>query len=156
MPSFPLIHQCPEPASTPRLISSGRKRQPLGTNVATSKNGTRVARASRSADCECVLEQVSWSAFFGNPYAAFPAAISSQFAVPWTRSDGARQIHWSAAGRAQLLPKQAIPTHARNNDFSGTDRRDDGHNCWVFGRKRIGGAIDQTGRPNDRNGTVRR
>jgi hypothetical protein len=94
-----------------------------------------VAQGSRSADCERVLEQISWSAFFGDPYAAFPATVSTQLAVPRTAGDGARQIHQSAAGRAQILRKQAIPTHGSDTDFSSRARRDDGHNCWIFGRK---------------------
>jgi hypothetical protein len=31
-----------------------------------------------------VLEQIFWRAFFRDPYAAFPAAISAQLAIPRT------------------------------------------------------------------------
>jgi hypothetical protein len=80
-----------------------------------------------------VLKLISWGASFRDPYAAFRAAISAQLGVTWTGGDSSRQIHKSAASRAQVCSSQAIPNHGSDTDFSGEPRRDDGHNYGISG-----------------------
>jgi hypothetical protein len=88
----------------------------------------------------------SRGATFRDPYPAFSAAISVQFTVAGASSYSARQTHWPATGRAQMLWTQAVPTHGTHTDFQGgscpvmvvtvdTDFGGDGGVLLVLGRR---------------------
>jgi hypothetical protein len=77
---------------------------------------TLIVRETSFAGTQSIVELIFWGASFRDPYTAFPAAMCVQLAVAWTADNGARQIHWPPAGRAQMLSKNlAIPTYGRVN-----------------------------------------
>ena len=55
------------------------------------------------------FELISPGTSFRDPYAAFSTAISVQFTVAGASSDSARQTHWPATARAQMLWTRLSP-----------------------------------------------
>src|SRR4029077_10958476 len=93
-------HKLGTPALTPRpVINWGQTRQTQGGDVSrTIQQGATLFVGSESASA-----LISWAAPFRDPYSPFFAAIRAQFAVARSSGHGARETHWPATTRAQML-----------------------------------------------------
>jgi hypothetical protein len=59
--------------------------------------------ATLFVDGQSASTLISWTAPFRDPHPAFFAAIRAQFAVARSSGYGARETHWPATTRAQML-----------------------------------------------------
>ena len=139
----PPTHRCPErpwcaaqglaqPALPPRpVINWSQTRQTQGRDVSTrikEATGATYRKLGHVRTKNVSVRADRSGRFLRDPYPAFSTAISVQFTVAGASSDSARQTHWPATARAQMLWTQAIPTHAGDSDLQGRSCRDGGHN----------------------------